>query len=198
MGKAAFMRSGLAFIDIPNSVVEIGNEAFSCIPYSLSIKLPRWFESQLERIGININCDDIKFKSSVSNEYSCNKTSFNNITIDDVDLMSGVEFEEFLVRLFTSMGFGSFSTKTTGDQGIDVIADKNGVKYGIQAKCYSGTVGNSAVQEAFSGKVFYNLDKVIVVTNNTFTKSAVELATKTNVILWDRTILIDKLHYLNT
>ena len=198
IGKAAFKRSGLGYIDIPHSVVEIGDEAFSCRPYNLSIKLPRWFEPELERIGIDVNRDDIEFTSYVSNEYSCNKASFNHITIDDVDLMSGAEFEDFLVQLFTRMGYGSYSTKTSGDQGIDVIAEKNGIRYGIQAKCYLGTVGNSAIQEAFAGKAFYNLDKVIVVTNNTFTKSAVDLAVKTDVILWDRTILVDKLHFLNT
>lgn len=118
-------------------------------------------------------------------------------TMDDIDLMTGTEFEEFIAKLFNSMGYYSSTTKASGDQGIDVIAEKNGIKYGIQAKCYSGAVGNSAVQEAAAGKQFYGCDKVIVVTNNSFTKSAIKLAEANGVILWDRFILSEKLIYMN-
>ena len=59
-------------------------------------------------------------------------------------------------------------------------------------------VGNSAVQEAVAGKRYYNCDKIIVITNNYFTTSAITLAKVNNVILWDREILKDKINeYLN-
>ena len=111
--------------------------------------------------------------------------------------MTGSEFEEFIAKLFIKMGYSAYTTKTSGDQGIDVIAEKNGIKYGIQAKCYSNSVGNSAVQEAVAGKSFYGCDKIIVITNNSYTKSAIELATANGVILWDRNILKEKLVYIN-
>ncbi len=114
-------------------------------------------------------------------------------SIDDIDLMDGYEFEKFVAELFSKMGFGSEITKASGDQGIDVIASKNGKKLGIQAKCYSSTVGNSAIQEAVAGKSHYRLDKVIVVTNNFFTNSAQQLAQSNSVILWDRHILKAKI-----
>ena len=68
----------------------------------------------------------------------------------------------------------------------DVIAYKEKVKYGIQCKCYSSDIGNKAVQEAFSGARFYDCHVPVVLTNQHFTKSAIELASKNNVILWDR------------
>ena len=127
------------------------------------------------------------------------KVSANQIfyTIDDIDLMDGVEFEKLIAKLFRKMGYDAEVTKTSGDQGIDVIATKNGFKYGIQAKCYSSQVSNSAIQEAVAGKAFYSLNKVIVVTNKYFTKSAIQLAEANSVVLWDRTILKEKLMYLN-
>lgn len=197
IGNAAFKRSGLCSIDIPSTVLEIGDEAFSHRLYYSTVSIPIWFGTELERIGIYQDYDNVRFITANENKINNSPFMSNNITIDDIDLMTGAEFEDFLVRLFTKMGYGSYATKASGDQGIDVIAEKNGKKYGIQAKCYLGTVGNSAIQEAFAGKVFYNLDKVIVVANNTFTKSAIDLATKTDVILWDRTILVDKLHFFN-
>lgn len=110
-------------------------------------------------------------------------------SIDDVDLMTGIEFENFINKLFMKMGYSVELTKASGDQGIDVIAEKDGEKIGIQAKCYSSSVSNSSVQEVVAGKNFYKCDRAIVITNNYFTKSAIELAKANNVILWNREML---------
>jgi len=117
-------------------------------------------------------------------------------TINDIDLMSGQEFEQFLAVLFSKMGYETAVTKQSGDQGIDVIASKGEIKIGIQAKCYSGSVGNGAIQEAVAGRNYYHLDKAIVVTNAEFTNSAKELAEANSVLLWDRTILKNKINEL--
>ena len=114
-------------------------------------------------------------------------------TIDDIDMMNGKEFEEFVCELYLRMGYSAEITKQTGDQGIDVIAEKKGNRIGIQAKCYAGTVGNSAVQQVVAGKLFYNCNKAVVITNNYFTTSAIELAEANEVILINRDILKDKI-----
>lgn len=117
-------------------------------------------------------------------------------TIDDVDMMTGSEFEGFVCELYRKMGYTAYVTKASGDQGLDVIAEKNGKRIGIQAKCYSGSVGNSAVQEAVAGKNYYNCDRIVVVTNNYFTNSAISLANANNVVLWNRDILKTKIDEL--
>lgn len=114
-------------------------------------------------------------------------------TLSDIDVMTGVEFENFLCDLFQNMGYFAQTTKSSGDQGIDLIVEKNGQKIGIQAKCYSGVVGNSAIQEAVAGKNFYSCDKVMVITNSRFTKAAITLAKTNDVILWDRDMLKENL-----
>ena len=60
-------------------------------------------------------------------------------------------------------------TKESGDQGMDVIAEKNGIKIGIQAKCYSSKVSNKAVQEIVAAINHYDCHKGMVVTNSYFT-----------------------------
>lgn len=135
--------------------------------------------------------DELKFnsfKSRLKKEPQARKYS-----IDDVDLMNGQEFEDFIALIFSRMGYQTEVTKASGDQGIDVIAMKDDKKIGIQAKCYSSTVGNSAVQEVVAGKAFYKLDKVIVATNNFFTDSALQLAQANGVVLWDRNMLKEKI-----
>lgn len=115
------------------------------------------------------------------------------ISLDDIDSMSGDEFEHVVCRLFQAMGYSARVTKQSGDQGIDVVAKRGIEIIGIQAKCYSSTVGNSAVQEAVAGRAYYGCNKSMVITNSTFTSSAVNLAFSNDVVLWDRDMLGKKL-----
>ena len=73
--------------------------------------------------------------------------------------------------------------------GVDIIAHRKRKKYAIQCKRYSGSVGNHAVQEVYSGKDFYNCDFAIVMTNSYFRAAAKETAERLNVLLWDGDIL---------
>lgn len=90
--------------------------------------------------------------------------------------LSGPEFEQLAYRLFAAMGYAVQKTGRTGDQGGDLIANKDGQRIVIQAKCYSGSVGNKAVQEAISAQKYYDCNRAIVVTTSTFTKEAIDLA----------------------
>lgn len=148
----------------------------------------REYYKEINEIQQRIEESDIKEKLKTKQ-----KRKIAKYTIDDVDLMNGAEFEEFVCLLFKNMGYASKVTQQSGDQGIDVVATRNGTKIGIQAKCYSNTVGNSAVQEAVAGKIFYGCDKVMVITNNYFTSSAIELANVNNVVLWNRDMLKEKI-----
>lgn len=113
------------------------------------------------------------------------------VTINDIDTMAGIEFEGFLVLLFKNLNYKTILTKASGDQGADLIIEKNNIQYAVQAKRYTGTVGNKAVQEVISGKNYYNTDEAMVVTTSEFTKSAKELADVSNVILVDKYKLKD-------
>lgn len=100
--------------------------------------------------------------------------------------IDGHQYEYQCAKILKKSGFTNVNvTKGSGDQGIDVIAHRKGKKYGIQCKYYSSPVGNHAVQEAYAGAKYYNCDVAVVMTNTTFTKSAKDLAKKTNVLLWE-------------
>ena len=114
------------------------------------------------------------------------ESSFEKYTIEDIDKMNGHEFEIFIKYLFIQLGYEATITKATRDQGIDVIAIKDNESIGIQTKCYSDSVGNSAIQQVVAGKKIYNVNEIMVITNNYFTQQAIELAQVNDVILWDR------------
>ncbi len=108
------------------------------------------------------------------------------VTMYHVDAMGGYDFEKFLVEVFQTAGYDVEETKLSGDQGADLFVSRFGKKIVIQAKNYSGTVGNTAVQEAIAAKSFYGCDEAMVVTNSTFTRSAIELADAASVRLIGR------------
>lgn len=106
------------------------------------------------------------------------------------DYMEGHDFERFCAQLLEANGFYNVNvTPGSNDQGIDILAEKQSVKYAIQCKRYSSDVGNKAVQEVFAGKSYYNCHVGVVLTNRYFTQSAKELAEKTQIFLWNRDVL---------
>lgn len=107
------------------------------------------------------------------------------------DSMNGYQFEAFCAGLLLRYGFEkAYTTQSSGDQGVDVIAERDGVKYAIQCKCYQTDVGNQAVQEALAGQRFYKCHVGVVLTNQYFTPAAKQLAESTEIVLWDRDKLL--------
>lgn len=118
---------------------------------------------------------------------SHNSTSIQDYTNKDFDSMEGHEFEYFCADLLKQNGFTNVVvTQGSGDDGIDILAEKEDIKYGIQCKCYSSNIGNSAVQQAYTGIQMYKCDVGVVLTNRYFTDSAKKTSDKTRIKLWDR------------
>jgi restriction endonuclease len=103
----------------------------------------------------------------------------------DISMLSGVDFEVYVAKLLKEVGYDVVGTPASGDQGADLIARRNGRTIAIQAKRYSGTVGNGAVQEIVGALRFYGADEGLVVTTSTFTASARALAHANSVRLID-------------
>ena len=102
------------------------------------------------------------------------------------DEMEGHEFEYFWADLLGKRGFEEVEvTKGSGDYGVDILAEKDGVTYAIQCKRYDGPVGVKAVQEAYAGRDYYDRMVGAVLTNQYFTTPAVEAAKKLKILLWD-------------
>lgn len=104
-----------------------------------------------------------------------------------IDLMDGHDFEFWCAGLLRKLGFHNVEvTPGSKDQGVDILAQKEGVKYAIQCKRYSHDLGNTPVQEVHAGKAMYNCHVGVVLTNQHFTHGARDLARVTGVLLWDR------------
>ncbi len=96
---------------------------------------------------------------------------------------NGLAFEQWVASSLEKFGWETKMTPGSGDQGIDVIAECDGHRVGVQCKLSSTSIGNKAVQEAFAGRAYYSLDAVAVVSNAPYTIGAQRLSSSTGVRL---------------
>lgn len=109
------------------------------------------------------------------------------LSMEYIDMLSGLDFEIVCAYILMHTGFTDVCvTAGARDYGADILVRDRDFSYAVQCKRQTGSVGNKAVQEAFSGKAYYNCDKAIVMTNSYFTKPARIFAGETGVMLFDR------------
>ena len=113
-------------------------------------------------------------ETSIANEF---------LSLTLTQSFSGEEYELFCEKELEANGWQVIRTPKTGDNGVDLVAEKDSYRLCIQCKRYSKSVANTAVQEVTAGKSLYQGTHAAVVTNNSFTKKAIELAESNHVML---------------
>lgn len=132
-------------------------------------------------------CSAEQLKDSLLMSIHQSSQVHTSIDIKSVDDMDGVHFEMFCRDILLKNGFTNVeTTQSSGDHGIDILAEKDDISYAIQCKCYSSNIGNAAVQQAHTGKSIYQKDIAVVLTNQYFTEQAKSEAAVLGVKLWDR------------
>ena len=115
-----------------------------------------------------------------------------------IDCLNGREFESWCGSLLEKLQYTNIKlTPASGDQGADIIATHEGLRYVIQCKHYSSNVGNKPVQEVLSARRIYECDEMMVMTNSHFTPGGKEAARANNVKLIDREGLIQMMSIAN-
>ena len=106
--------------------------------------------------------------------------------------MSPKEFEEYIASLFSKLGYKTEVTGGAYDEGIDVVAEKDGVKHYIQCKKFiTQEVGVGAIRD-FYGAIADHLaaGKGYFITTNKFTLEAERFAGDKPIELVDEFKLI--------
>lgn len=97
---------------------------------------------------------------------------------------TGQDYEQYLAWELHAMGYHVKTTRATKDFGTDVILDLNRYfRVIFQCKYYSSKIGNHAVQEICAAKEYYKAQLCVVITNQTYTDAAVDLALVNHVLL---------------
>jgi len=126
--------------------------------------------------------------------YFFKKHKLSKAGMNEIDVMDGKTFEEFLAGLFQKMGYtvkhvGSFA----GDYGADLIITKDDRVIAVQAKRHKSVIGVDAIREVLGSIKMCQCNRAMVVTNSYFTKQAKKLARANNIQLWDRILLANQI-----
>jgi hypothetical protein len=114
--------------------------------------------------------------------------------------MKPEDFEKYVADIFRRMGYAVKVTGGAYDGGVDVVAEKNGIKYYIQCKRHSAKneVGVGAVRD-FYGSLADRVanGKGYMVTTGKFTLEAERFAADKPIELVDSHRLLDYIHLAN-
>ncbi len=105
----------------------------------------------------------------------------NTASYGDMRDLNPFDFEFACSDMLRKGGWTVQVTKKSGDKGVDIIGWKDNKKAVFQCKKVSSPVGLKAVQEIFTGRKHLAADYGFVVSNNSYTKSAIDLASSTNI-----------------
>ncbi len=97
--------------------------------------------------------------------------------------MTPVEYEHYCAAVLQEVKWEARVTKASADQGVDVVADKRGMRIVVQCKKYSKPVGNRAVQEIVAAIAHEGAQRGVVVATSGYTLAAEKLAASNGVLL---------------
>ncbi len=99
------------------------------------------------------------------------------------DNMSPQEYEHYCAALLRERRWTARVTQASGDQGVDIVAEKRGARIVVQCKKYSKPVGNRAVQEIVAAIAHEDAERGVVVATGGYTRAAKRLAASNRVLL---------------
>ena len=90
--------------------------------------------------------------------------------------MSGHEFEKNIADLYRKRGYQVRVTRGSGDGGIDLYMEKNGVKYVVQCKNHKNQVGPAPVRDLFGAMTAERITHGIFIASGGYTTGARDFA----------------------
>lgn len=119
-------------------------------------------------------------------QYFQKQRQLRALDIAGIDSMDPLDFERYVAALLKSRGFYDIALTEKFDYGVDIIARKDNITWGIQVKRYSNMVKAEAVRQVIPALIHYKCDRAMVVTNSTFSRTAQKLAAENNCVLINR------------
>jgi peptidoglycan hydrolase-like protein with peptidoglycan-binding domain len=83
--------------------------------------------------------------------------------------LTPTDYEQYCAGQLRLAGWSADTTKASGDQGTDIVAQKGDLRLVVQCKLYSHPVGNKAVQEIAAARAHERADYAAVVSNSRYT-----------------------------
>ena len=119
------------------------------------------------------------------------------VQLSAIQTLSPTEFEQLCVRLLLDLGYaGLRRSDDDGDLSADIVGtDRQGRSVVVECKRYDGdTVGSPAIESMIGVMATHRADRGILVTTAEFSRPAVDLAAKHDLVLIDGDDLVTLLN----
>lgn len=156
--------------------------------YAISLELNKRNDDEFKSLlqELNLFFEDYQKVLKEQQELENTRKSLSQ-KIDELIEFSPREFEEYVTELLKHSGYESVElTPYINDKGLDVIAYKDGVKFGIQCKRYKGTVGSPEIQTFLGALSHAKADKGLFITTGMFSFEAEKMASEHPIVLINR------------
>ena len=161
------------------------------LAHEVSARIPAESEAIREAIkSIYVAKEEIGRITGVDAELRIKDEPLDTVTLLEEQLaqvrqMTGAQFEQFMADVMRELGYQVRILGGSGDQGVDVIAQRASERIAIQCKQYDRPVGNKPVQEVFAGSKHHRCTRAVVAAPAGFTQGARALAKSVGVELYD-------------
>lgn len=156
--------------------------------YAISLELNERNDDEFKSLlpELNLVFEDYQKVLKEQNELEITRKSLSQ-KIEELIELSPREFEEYVAELLKHSGYENVElTPYSNDKGLDVIAYKDGVKFGIQCKRYKGTVGSPEIQTFLGALSHAKADKGLFITTGMFSFEAEKMASEHPIVLINR------------
>ncbi len=108
--------------------------------------------------------------------------------------LSPSEFEQRVALLLEDLGWKKVTVRGgSGDRGVDITAERDGLRFIIQCKRYTKPVGPKYVRDLVGALQIQQADRAILVATSAFTRQSQLEARGQAVELWDDRILLQRI-----
>ncbi|HVS82656.1 MAG TPA: restriction endonuclease [Pyrinomonadaceae bacterium] len=115
-----------------------------------------------------------------------------NQTLEGLRRLSPKEFEKFVEDLLAELGYEKTNqTGGSGDQGADILAEKNGDRVVIQCKRYKGIVGPHEVRDLIGAMALADAQRGLLITTGMFSIQAERMIGEAQIEMVDGNKLIE-------
>jgi len=149
---------------------------------------------------LNDEMDSDRPTTTEKNPGRSNQLSSHNISREDLESIDPYDFEQLVADVWEAKGYDTTVRSKSGDEGIDVEAEKTGYKEVIQAKRYniSNKLGSEDIR--FYATLYQQepeANSVVIVTSSEFTDEGRVLADKLKVDTFNGDELISEIQEYN-
>ena len=119
-------------------------------------------------------------------EYLKKKNVWYNKSLEDSDRYTESDFIKYVKDLLVGLHYENI-VDTDSEMGVDITCSKDDIKYAIKCQhSISNKISVKPIRNIAAGKNYYHCQVGIVITNNYYSTTAIDMANANSIILWDR------------